>query len=410
MSELAGVVVAAGRGSRMGGDKLWIDLWGRPVWRWSLDALLAVPGLERVALAVPPGEVERFRALLPPVPDRCLLVEGGETRSASVEAGLNALADAGVSSNALVLVHDAARPAAGADLIESVVAAAREGGAAIPILSVADTLKRVDEGLVEGTVPRDGLGAAQTPQAASLGILLAALDAARVRGGEPTDEAAALTAIGVPVRAVPADPANRKLTEDGDLVVLRAVLRERAIGALSDMATPSSLSGAAHVGIGFDAHRLESGIPLKLGGLAFPDEPRGLAGHSDGDVALHAVIDALLGAAHLGDIGSLFPDADSRWDGADSGELVRLTADRLSAAGLRPIGVDLTIVAARPAVAPQREAMEHRIAELVGLADGSVSVKGTTSDGLGFAGGEGIAAYAVASVEATPSEPNPRGV
>jgi 2-C-methyl-D-erythritol 4-phosphate cytidylyltransferase / 2-C-methyl-D-erythritol 2,4-cyclodiphosphate synthase len=408
MSELAGVVVAAGRGSRMGGDKLWIDLWGRPVWRWSLDALLAVPGLARVALAVPPGEVERFRALLPPVADRCLLVEGGETRSASVEAGLNALVDAGVSSNTLVLVHDAARPATDTSLIEAVVAGAREGGAAIPILSVPDTLKRVDEGLVEATVPRDGLGAAQTPQAASLGILLAALDAARVRGGEPTDEAAALTAIGVPVRAVRGDPANRKLTEDGDLVVLRAVLRERAIGALSDMATPSSLSGAARLGIGFDAHRLEERVPLKLGGLAFPEEPRGLAGHSDGDVALHAVIDALLGAAHLGDIGSLFPEGDSRWDGADSGELVRLTAERLGAAGLRPVGLDLTIVAARPAIAPRREAMEHQIEVLLGLSGGSVSVKGTTSDGLGFAGSEGIAAHAVARVETTPSGPNAR--
>ena len=406
MSELAGVVVAAGRGSRMGGDKLWIDLWGRPVWRWSLDALLAVPGLARVALAVPPGEVERFRALLPPVSDRCLLVEGGETRSASVEAGLVALADAGVSSNALVLVHDAARPAAGADLIEEVVVAAREGGAAIPILSVADTLKRVDDGLVEATVPRDGLGAAQTPQAASLGILLAALDAARVRGGEPTDEAAALTAIGVPVRAVPGDPANRKLTEDGDLVVLRAVLRERAVASVR---APLTLPSSTRVGIGFDAHRLEAGIPLRLGGLAFPEEPRGLAGHSDGDVALHAVIDALLGAAHLGDIGSLFPEGDSQWDGADSGELLKLTGERLSAAGLRPLGVDLTIVAARPAIAPEREAMEHRIAELVGLGDGSVSVKGTTSDGLGFAGSEGIAAHAVARVEATPSGPNTGG-
>ena len=175
------------------------------------------------------------------------------------------------------------------------------------------------------------------------------------------------------------------------------------------MRTPLTLPSSTRVGIGFDAHRLEAGIPLKLGGLAFPEEPRGLAGHSDGDVALHAVIDALLGAAHLGDIGSLFPEGDSQWDGADSGELLKLTGERLSAAGLRPLGVDLTIVAARPAIAPEREAMEHRIAELVGLGDGSVSVKGTTSDGLGFAGSEGIAAHAVARVEATPSGPNTGG-
>ena len=406
MSELAGVVVAAGRGSRMRGDKLWIDLWGRPVWRWSLDALLAAPGLARLALVAPPGEIERFRALLPPDSDRCLLVEGGETRSASVEAGLIALADGGLSSNTLVLVHDAARPAVGASLIAAVVDAAREGGAAIPILSVADTLKHVDDGLVEATVPRDGLGAAQTPQAASLGILLAALDAARVRGGEPTDEAAALTAIGVPVRAVPGDPANRKLTEDGDLAVLRAVLREQAIGSVG---APLQLPSSGRTGIGFDAHRLEAGIPLRLGGLTFPEEPLGLAGHSDGDAALHAVIDALLGAAHLGDIGSLFPEGDRRWNGADSGELLRLTVERLTGAGLRPLGVDLTIVAAQPAIHPKREAMERRIAELLGLNHGSVSVKGTTSDGLGFAGGEGIAAHAVASVEPSTSEPHTPG-
>src|SRR6266516_1472216 len=194
MSDVAGVLVAAGRGSRMGGNKLWTELWGRPIWRWSLDTLLAVHGLTRLAVVVPAGEVERFRDRLPPVADRCLLVEGGETRSASVHAGLLALVDAGASSDTLVLVHDAARPAVDAPLIEAVLGAALETGAATPVLSVPDTLKRLSDGLVGATVSRDGLGAAQTPQAASLGILLAALDAARMQGGEPTDEAAALTA------------------------------------------------------------------------------------------------------------------------------------------------------------------------------------------------------------------------
>ena len=393
MSDVAGVLVAAGRGSRMGGDKLWTELWGRPIWRWSLDALLAAPGLTRLAVVVPAGEGERFRNRLPPAAERCLLVEGGETRWASVHAGLLGLSDAGASSNTLVLVHDAARPAADGRLIEAVLGAARETGAAIPVLSVADTLKRLSDGLVEATVSRDSLGAAQTPQAASLGILLAALDAAGARGGEPTDEAAALTAIGVPVRAVAGDPANRKLTEDGDLPVLRAILRDRSVVAIDAPAM------GARTGIGFDAHRLEFGVPLKMGGLAFPDEPRGLAGHSDGDVALHAVIDALLGAAHLGDVGTHFAEADEHWSGADSGELLRLAVERMRDAGFRPGTVDLTIVAARPAIARAREAMERRIAELTGLPAGSVSVKGTTSDGLGFAGTEGIATYAVASVE-----------
>jgi len=257
----------------------------------------------------------------------------------------------------------------------------------------------LSEGLVQMTVSRDDLGGAQTPQAASLGILLAALDAARVRGGEPTDEAAALTAIGVPVRAVAGDPANRKLTEDGDLPVLRAILRERAIAALD-----VSAAAGGRAGIGFDAHRLEAGVPLRLGGLSFPDEPLGLAGHSDGDAALHAVMDALLGAAHLGDVGSHFADGDARWRGADSGELLRLAVERIHDAGFRPRAVDLTIVALRPAIGTKREGMEGRIAELAGLPANSVSVKGTTSDGLGFAGREGIAAYAVASVEPSADE------
>jgi len=392
MSELVGVLVAAGRGSRMGGDKLWIELWGRPIWRWSLDALLAVEGMARVAVAVPPGQVERFRSLLPPASDRCLLVEGGHTRSESVQAGLTALADAGAGGGTLVLVHDAARPAAGAPLFGAVIAAARDSGAAIPVLPAADTLKRLSDGLVGATVPRDDLGSAQTPQAASLGILLAALDAARVQGAEPTDEAAALTAIEVPVRAVPGDPANRKLTEDRDLPVLRAILRDRSIGELG-------VSHAmARAGIGFDAHRLEAGIPLRLGGLDFPDEPRGLVGHSDGDVALHAVIDAVLGAAHLGDIGSHFPADDDRWSDADSAELMRQAVNEVRDAGLRPQAVDLTIVAARPAVASRREEMERTIAQLLSVGHSAVSVRGTTSDGLGFGGDEGIAAFAVASV------------
>ena len=281
----------------------------------------------------------------------------------------------------------------GTGSVPAVLGAARETGAAIPVLSVADTLKRLGDGLIEATVSRDSLGAAQTPQAASLGILLAALDAAGARAGEPTDEAAALTAIGVPVRAVAGDPANRKLTEDGDLPVLRAILRDRSVVAIDAPAM------GARTGIGFDAHRLEFGVPLKMGGLVFPDEPRGLAGHSDGDVALHAVIDALLGAAHLGDVGTHFAEGDEHWSGADSGELLRLAVERIRDAGFRARTVDLTIVAARPAIARAREAMERRIAELTGLPARSVSVKGTTSDGLGFAGTEGIAAYAVASVE-----------
>jgi 2-C-methyl-D-erythritol 4-phosphate cytidylyltransferase/2-C-methyl-D-erythritol 2,4-cyclodiphosphate synthase len=396
MSELVAVLVAAGRSQRMGADKLWIDVYGRPVWRWSLDALLSVPMLTRVSVVAPADGLSRFRSLLPPEhAARCLVTAGAETRADSVSTGLSALADAGVARDALVLVHDAARPAARVELMQAVAGAARDAGAAAPVLPVADTLKQVRDGLVEATVAREGLTAAQTPQAASLAILMAALEAARSRRMDPTDEAAALAAIGVPVRAVPGDPANRKLTEPGDDAILRAVLRDRAVMGL---AVPAVVVGQ-RAGIGFDAHRLEGGRPLRLGGLDFPEEERGLVGHSDGDAALHAVIDALLGAARLGDVGMLFPSGEERWGGVDSAELVRHAVERVSAAGLRPASVDLTVVAAQPPIAPVRDAMQARIGELLAVSSDQVSVKCTTSDGLGFGGSEGIAAYAVGFVE-----------
>lgn len=381
-----------------GGDKLWIELWGRPVWRWSLDRLLAEPRVARVAVVVPPGALSRFWAGLSASQlDRCLLVAGGEQRADSVLSGLRALVDAGTPPEALVLVHDAARPAASVSLVRAVIDGAREGGACVPVLPVADTLKRVRDGRVEATVERDGLGAAQTPQAAPLAALIEALEAAAASHLEPTDDAAALAAAGVTVRAVPGEASNRKLTDAADLPILRAALQAEALAGLP---TPDIGPGIT-AGLGFDAHRLEEGMPLRLGGLAFPEEPRGLAGHSDGDAALHALIDALLGAAHRGDVGSLFPSRDEAWRGADSGELLREAVRRAAEAGTRPVAADLTIVAARPSIGPVREAMEARIAELLGIASARVSVKGTTSDGLGFAGSEGIAAFAVVTVERT---------
>jgi 2-C-methyl-D-erythritol 2,4-cyclodiphosphate synthase len=222
------------------------------------------------------------------------------------------------------------------------------------------------------------------------------MEAARSQGWDPTDEAAALAAIGVPVLIVPGDPANLKLTDELDLPLLHAALRAGAAPAHAPLdTTPAGEAGSVRAGIGFDAHRLEAGRPLHLGGLAFPEEPRGLVGHSDGDAALHAVIDALLGAAGLGDIGTLFPPSDPAWDGADSGDLLRRTAGQLVAAGWTPRSIDLAIAAARPAIAPRRAEMAARIGDLAGLPAEAVSVRGTTSDGLGFAGSEGIAAWAV---------------
>jgi 2-C-methyl-D-erythritol 4-phosphate cytidylyltransferase / 2-C-methyl-D-erythritol 2,4-cyclodiphosphate synthase len=402
---LAGVLVAAGRGRRMGTDvdKLWHEAFGRAIWRWSLDALLAVPSMGTVAVVCPPDAVDRFAAAIPAgATDRCRLVAGGAARADSVRAGLTALTNAEVGDATVVLVHDAARPAATTALMIQIAAAVTAGAGAIPVVMVPDTLKRVRDGVVLETLDRTDMAAAQTPQAASLGILRAALDAVKAQGLEPTDEAAALAAISVPVIAVPGDPANRKLTEPADLELLHATLRARSAPA---HAPPSAAlvgdRGLVRAGLGFDAHRLEAGRALHLGGLAFPDEPRGLVGHSDGDAALHAVIDALLGAAALGDVGTLFPPDDPAWDGADSADMLRRAVQQIRSAGWAPRSVDLAVAAARPAIAPRRDEMAARIADLVGLATEAVTVRGTTSDDLGFAGSEGIAAWAVATVERT---------
>jgi 2-C-methyl-D-erythritol 4-phosphate cytidylyltransferase/2-C-methyl-D-erythritol 2,4-cyclodiphosphate synthase len=380
----------------MGRDKLWIDLYGRPAWRWSLDTLAALPGMGSLALVVPQDGLERFREGLPQgVADRCLLVPGGKERPQSVLAGVTALLEAGVAADTMALVHDAARPGLTAELATATAIAARGAGAALPVLPVADTLWRLVEGRGVGVVERTGRAGAQTPQAAPLEVLRDAILAALSRDERPTDEAAALHSHGVPVVTVPGDQANRKLTDPGDEEVIRAVLRSRLTDGLAPAGTPDA---AAATGIGFDAHRLVAGRPLRLAGLDWPDEVRGLEGHSDGDAALHAVIDALLGAARMGDIGSLFP-ADETRAGADSGDLLRATTERVRAAGWSPRSVDLALVAARPAIAPRRGEIEARIAELVGLDAGAVGVRGTTSDGLGFAGSEGIAAWASVTIE-----------
>ncbi len=390
----AAILVAAGRSTRMGSDKLWEDLWGRPAWRWSLDVLLTDADLASVAIAVPAEAVDRFTEGLPPGEGRCLVVPGGDSRPDSVIAGLWALTGAGHADDTLVLVHDAARPAVTRELVAAVVTAARGvSGAVVPIVPVVDSLKRVRGERVVAPVEREEVVAAQTPQAARLGALRAAIEEAHAWGRPITDDAGALAAAGVPVHVVPGDPANRKLTEPADIVPMRAQLAAVATGVGLD-----ALSGTRW-GIGFDAHRLVEGRPMVLAGVAFPDETRGPEGHSDGDAALHALIDALLGAAALGDIGGLFPSDEGAWKDADSADLVTRAVERLREAGWRPAAVDLAIAVASPSIADRRDELVARVAGLLELKPAAVSVKGTTSDGLGFAGSEGLAAWAVASVE-----------
>ena len=391
------ILVAAGSSRRMGADKLWTDLWGRPTWRWALDALLASRGIVHVAIMVPADAIERFTDALPSDAEgRCLVAAGGDVRADSVIAGLWALTGAGHDDETLVLVHDAARPAVSVELIEAIVTAVTESPerAIVPVVPIVDSLKRVRGGRVVAPVEREEVAAAQTPQAARLGALRAAIEEAHAWGRPITDDAGALAAAGVPVHTVPGDPANRKLTEPGDLGPMRAVLAER----VAELSSSQPASGARS-GIGFDAHRLVEGRPMRLGGLAWADEPRGPHGHSDGDAVLHALIDALLGAAALGDVGALFPPGEDAWQDADSADLLDWAVRLLAEHGWRPANVDLVVAARRPLIAPRRAELAGRIGELLGIDAGAVSIKGTTSDGLGFAGDEGIAAWAVAVVE-----------
>ena len=393
-SQVGAVLVAAGKGRRMGGDKLWIDLSGRPAWRWGLDALLAVPGMVRVIVVAPAEEVERFAAAIPPAArDRATVVAGGEERTDSALAGIAALTAAGLPEDAPVLIHDAARPAASTGLMERVLASVTEAGGAIPVLEISDSIKHVDaSGRVVAAVDREGMASAQTPQAASLVVLRAALEEAHAWGRKVTDEAGALAAGGVVVRTVPGEPTNQKLTLPGDEVLLAGVLAGRAAPL-----TAPEMGPGQRAGIGFDAHRFADGRHLHLGGVTFAGE-RGLAGHSDGDAALHALADALLGAAAAGDIGQRYPPDDQRWKDADSAALLEDVVATLRSAGWRPVSIDLTIVAAVPSIASRRAEIVARLASLLGIGGDQVGVKGTTSDGLGFAGGEGIAAYAVAVI------------
>jgi 2-C-methyl-D-erythritol 4-phosphate cytidylyltransferase / 2-C-methyl-D-erythritol 2,4-cyclodiphosphate synthase len=390
------ILVAAGRSRRMGSDKLWTEFWGRPTWRWSLDVLLASPGIQRVAITVPPDAIDRFAGALPAgAADRCLVVAGGAARADSVIAGLWALSGAGDGDETLVLVHDAARPAVTTELVVAIAAAATGGDwAVVPVVPIVDSLKRVRDARVVAPVGREEVAAAQTPQAARLGDLRAAIEEAHAWGRPITDDAGALAAAGVSVHTIEGDPANRKLTELGDVAAMRAVLAAR-VAQLESVPHGSD----ARSGIGFDAHRLVEGRPMRLGGITWEGEPRGPLGHSDGDAVLHALIDALLGAAHLGDVGTRFPGGDATWEGVDSAELLAQAVVWLADAGWRPASADVTVATVSPVIEPRRDEVEACIAGLLGIGREAVSVKGTTSDGLGFAGQEGIAAWAVATVE-----------
>jgi 2-C-methyl-D-erythritol 4-phosphate cytidylyltransferase/2-C-methyl-D-erythritol 2,4-cyclodiphosphate synthase len=382
------IVVAAGRSTRMDGtDKLTVQLGGRPLLAWSLEAIAAAPEVARIVVVAAPERVADVAAAAWLPRSVVDVVAGGARRQESVHAGFVALDgddDDGGDEHGVLLVHDGARPLVTSALVGVVAAATARYGAAIPVVPVAETLKRIEGDLVGGTVDRAALAAAQTPQGVRRDLLRAAYRRFPADGPETwTDEAALLEAVGVPVRVVAGDPANLKVTLPDDLA--RA---EAAIGATRTVRT----------GIGHDSHPFGPDSPLLLGGVEIGGAPR-LYGHSDGDVVLHAVADALLGASGLGDLGRLFP-ADHRTPrGIASSELLRAVRDRLTEAGWRPTSVDVTVIAARPRLGAHLDSMRAAIGDLLGLDPSSVNVKASTGNLDGPEGaGRSISAVAIAMV------------
>jgi 2-C-methyl-D-erythritol 4-phosphate cytidylyltransferase / 2-C-methyl-D-erythritol 2,4-cyclodiphosphate synthase len=368
------LIVAAGSGSRIGGaPKQFRSLGGTPVLRWAVDALARHPAVRTIRVVIGRGQREQAAACLKGA-DVGELIEGGPHRADSVRAGL-----ASVEADA-VLVHDAARPFCPPTVVDRLLASLEFFDGAAPVLPVGDTLSRLGE-LLGDPVNRSGVVRVQTPQAFRLAALRSAYD--KWSGPPPTDETTVLRAAGMKVAAVEGDPALEKITLPADF--------ERAEQWLAGRLTPRT-------GMGFDVHAFSGEGPVMLGGVAVPHN-RGLAGHSDADVVLHAITDALLGAAGLGDIGDHFPPSDARWKGADSSEFLAHAAALVREGGASIDHVDCTIIAEAPKVGPYRLAMRQRIAEIAGLSVDQVSVKATTTEGLGFTGRrEGIATQAVASI------------
>ena len=369
------LIVAAGKGERLGGEvpKQFQMLGGKPVLRWAVEALLGHPGVDDASVVVGEGQEELAAATLDGLAVQPLIA-GGAERADSVRAGLAAI------GGEAVLVHDAARPFCPPAVIDRLLAQLEFFDGAAPVLPVSDTLARASDRLGE-PVDRSELVRVQTPQAFRLDALRDAC--ASWSGGAPTDETAVARAAGMSVAAVEGDPVLEKLTTPADFRRAEDWLASRLV---------------SRTGSGFDVHAFAGEGPVKIGGIAIPHS-RGLAGHSDADVALHAITDALLGAAALGDIGEHFPPADPQWKGASSDRFLRHAVELLRAKGAIIDHIDCTIIAEEPKLGPHRAAMREQIAAIAGLTLDQVSVKATTTDGLGFTGRrEGVAAQAVASI------------
>lgn len=372
--DIASIIVAAGRGTRAGGDlpKQWRALHGRRVADWSVEAFTTHPRIGRVVLVLHPddlGQAEGF-------PD-VIIATGGATRDASVRAGLDALAG---DPPDLVLIHDVARPLVRAEVIDRVIDALAESAGAAPALAVTDALWRGASGKVAGTQDRTALYRAQTPQGFRFRAIL---DAHRAHPGGAADDVEVARAAGLDVTIVEGDEINLKITTPGDFA--RA---EQLMGEAMDI----------RVGQGYDVHAFEAGEACILCGVAVPHDKK-LKGHSDADVGMHALTDAIYGALAMGDIGQHFPPSDPQWKGAESHVFLAHAVELARTTGYEIGNVDVTLICERPKIGPHAGAMRAELARIIGLDAGRVSVKATTSERLGFTGREeGIAAQAVATL------------
>jgi 2-C-methyl-D-erythritol 4-phosphate cytidylyltransferase/2-C-methyl-D-erythritol 2,4-cyclodiphosphate synthase len=381
------LIVAAGSGSRMGGDvpKQFRPVAGKAVLAHAVDALASHPRIDSVRVVIGTGQEELARQALDRR-DVGQLIVGGAERSDSVRAGLEAI------EAATVLVHDAARPFCPHRVIDRLLDGLGGAEGAVPVLPVADTLARAKGALGEA-VDRSGLVRVQTPQAFRFRSLVETY--AQWSGPGPSDESTVMRAAGREVAVVEGDPMLEKLTTAADWQRAEAWYNLRLV---------------PRTGLGFDVHAFGGDGPIMMGGVAVPHE-RGLAGHSDADVVLHSITDALLGAAGAGDIGQHFPPSDPQWQGADSSIFLARAAELVRQAGGTIDFVDCTVICEEPRVGPHRAAMRARVAEILGMPSGSVSIKATTTERLGFAGRrEGIAAQAVANIRMPPSEGGAEGL
>jgi 2-C-methyl-D-erythritol 4-phosphate cytidylyltransferase / 2-C-methyl-D-erythritol 2,4-cyclodiphosphate synthase len=380
MASCVALVVAAGRGTRLGGSlpKQYLPLAGKPMLRYSLETLARHPAIGHVRVVFNPEDQVHYETASLGL-DLLTPVAGGAARQESVRLGLESLDGLGAER---VLIHDAARPFLDASIIARVLSALDDAPGAIPALPLRDTVKRGADGGIVETVDRAGLWRAQTPQGFHYAPILAAHRAAA--GSDLSDDAAVAERAGLAVRLVAGSEENLKVTTADDLLQAERLLAAR--------------QGDIRTGQGFDVHAFGPGDHVWLCGVKIP-HGRGLVGHSDADVGLHAVTDAILGALGAGDIGVHFPPGDAQWRGAPSHLFLRHAADLVAAAGGSIAHIDVTLICERPKIGPYRDAMVARIAEILAIETGRVSVKATTTEKLGFTGrGEGIAGQAVATL------------